>query len=313
VLLFVLMVACTDNGTSSAPTEINAIPASGTQLPPGSAQLSAPGLPVLDTVPERPLYIMNVTLDYTGNTVHTQERVEFRNPTGGPVDEIVFNVPPAHHAGIIDVRDARIFGQPQPLTFVLTNTVLTVQLPAALPEQAGIAIAFDFVLRIPLQEMIVGIGGDDSSRGLYSLTGGHWYIMLAPYDNGAWDTPDYIPIGDPYVSELADYDVTFLAPDNVVIAGAGDEQHDGRLWHYSLPQARVFAFGASDVYQVDTLQQDGITYVHYAYPPERKYADAVLNTAARAIRLYSQLYGPTRIRRCASWRPAAGKGRSIAG
>jgi aminopeptidase N len=265
------------------------MPESGT---PGAAKLIAPGMAVLEDVPDRPLYTLNVTLDYENNTVHAQERIEFRNPTGGATTEIKFNVPPAHRAGVIDVRDVRIFGQAQPLSYVMTDTVLTVQLPAPLSSQDGIAMAFDFTLKIPLQEAIAGIGGDDSSRGPNSLTAGHWYIMLAPFRDNIWDTPDYVPIGDPYVSDLADYEVSFLAPENVIIAGGGDEQREGRLWRFTLPQARMFAFAASDTYQVDSIEEDGITYIHYGYPEHRKFAEAVLYTAARAVKLFTELYGP---------------------
>jgi hypothetical protein len=256
-----------------------------------TGKLGPTGLPELDTIPERPLYTLNVTLDYDNNVIHAQERIEFRNPTGAAVSEIKFNVPPAHRPGIIEIRDARIFAQPQPLAFALNETVLTVQLPAPLPSDAGIAMAFDFVIQIPLQETITGIGGDDSSRGPNSLTAGHWYIMLAPFRDGAWDTPAYVPIGDPYVSDLADYEVSVLAPENVIVAGAGDEQHDGRLWRYTLPQARMFAFAASDVYKVDSIEQDGVTFILYSYPRHRGVWEAVLYTAARAVKLFSEIYG----------------------
>jgi hypothetical protein len=289
-LLSLVFAACTRTGSSGGPIKYDPTPMAPTT--PGAARLIAPGMAVLETVPDRPLYTLNVTLDYENNSVHAQERIEFRNPTGGAATEIKFNVPPAHRPGVIEVRDARIFGQPQPLTFAMTNTVLTVQLPASLSSQDGIAMAFDFVLKIPLQEAIAGIGGDDSSRGPLSLTGGHWYIMLAPFRDGAWDTPDYIPVGDPYVSDLADYEVSFLAPENIVIAGGGDEQREGRLWRYTLPQARMFAFAASDSYKVDSIEQDGITYIHYGYPQHQKFAEAVLYTSARAVKLYTQLYGP---------------------
>ena len=300
LLLSTSLPACIRSGSSGEPilyepTPVPQIPgatAVAATSTPGAAQEVAPSLAVLEIVPDRPLYTLNVTLDYESGTVHAQERIEFRNPTGGATGEIKFNVPPAHRAGIIDVRDARIFGQAQPLAFELTDTVLTVKLPAPLSAQDGIAMAFDFVLKLPLQEVIAGIGGDDSSRGPESLTAGHWYIMLAPFRDGQWDTPAYVPVGDPYVSDLADYEVSFLAPENIVIAGGGDEQREGRLWRFTLPQARMFAFAASDVYKVDTMEQDGITFIHYGYPKHRKFAEDVLYTAARAVKLFTQLYGP---------------------
>jgi hypothetical protein len=293
VFMLMLLSACTRSGSSGKPIDATTAALAGTPgATPGALRLVTPGMPVLDIAPERPLYTMNVTLDYAGNNVHAQEKVEFQNPTGAPTSEIKFNVALNHRPGVIEVRDARIFGQSEPLTFVLSNTVLTVKLPGSLGPDDGIALSFDFVIQIPVQEAINGIGGDDSSHGTGSLTGGHWYIMLAPYYDGGWDTPAYVPIGDPYAEGLADYEVSFLAPENIVIAGAGDEQHEGRLWRFSLQKARVFAFSASDSYKVDTLKQDGITYIAYSYPQHQKFADAVLNTAARAVALYAQLYGP---------------------
>ncbi len=288
----VLLVApgCTRTGASGAPIQFR--PTAAPHTDQGPAQLVAPALAVLDQPPDRPLYTLNVTLDYDNGALHTQEKIAFRNPTGLAITEIKFNVPPARRAGAIDVRDARIFGQAQPLTFEVTNTVLTVQLPAPLPAGAGIALAFDYVLKIPLQEVITGIGGDDSSRGPQSLTAGHWYILVAPWENGDWYTPGYAPVGDNYVSEVADYEVNILAPEGIIIAGAGEESREGRLWRYSLPMARVFAFGASPVYQIDQIEQDGITYIHYTYPQHRQFTEAVLYTAARAVALYSELYGP---------------------
>lgn len=265
---------------------------------PTSTQLSArlvdSGLPVLDVAPERPLYTLNVTLDYKNSALATQQRIEFKNPTGGDTRELRFTIPPARR-GQFELRDVRIFGESKPLswTLSLSNTALLVSLPSTLAARDAIAVSFDFTVRIPYQEQIVGIGGDDSSRGPMSLTAGHWYIMLAPFRPGlGWDTPEYTPIGDPYTGELADYSANILAPDGVTIAGAGDEARDGRLWRYRLSGARVFAFAASDQFKVDTSNVDGVRFTLYSYPQHQKFAEDVLITAERAVKLYSELYGP---------------------
>lgn len=249
-------------------------------------------LPFLEEVPPRPLYVFNITLDYAGGNVHAQQRIEFANPTGQTITELKFNVPPARRPGALTLRDVRLFGQADPLPYDLSGAVLTVKLPASFPPDKAIAMTFDFTFKVPLQEVTLGIGGDDTSRGPYSLTCGHWYIMLAPYRNGEWDTPTYVPIGDPYTSELADHEANILAPEGVVIAAGGDESREGRLWRYSLPKARVFAFAASNVYLVETIERDGVSFIHYVYPEHRHLSAAVLSAAADAVRLFSQLYGP---------------------
>ena len=293
--LTLLLGACTRIGTSGNPIQSPDVTvASNTAAQSGSSAALNPRnqLNQLDAQPEHTLYSLNAALDYASGIITAQERIDFVNPAAQPLDEIKFNVPPARRAGAVEFRDARIQGSDKPLEFTLNNAVLTVRLPNVLPANGAIALSFDFTVHIPLQETISGIGGDDTSRGPLSLTAGHWYVMLAPYRNGDWDTPAYVAIGDPYTSELADYEVTILAPADVTIAGAGDESHDGRLWNYSLKKARVFAFAASDSYAVENLEQGGITYVHYGYPQHRQHASNVLFTAARAVDLFTKLYGP---------------------
>lgn len=259
-----------------------------------SGQLVAPVLPVLDGAPQRPLYTLNVTLDYRNSALVTQQRIEFKNPTGADTKELRFLIPPARR-GEIDIKDVRVFGSANPLTYTLTqsNTVLVVPLPAPLGARDAIAMAFEFTVKIPLQEQAAGIGGDDSSRGPSSLTAGHWYLMLAPWrSEGGWDTPAYAPIGDPYTGELADYIANILAPEGVIVAGAGDETREGRQWRYRLNNARVFAFAASDTFKIDQSNVDGVNFVMYSYPQHQKFAEDVLITAERSVKLYSELYGP---------------------
>ncbi len=291
IAVMFLMAACSRSGSSGNPIQLPA--GGGTVDKPGlGALIGESGIVTLDTPPERPLYVLDATLDYANGKIHAQQRIEFLNPAGVDLDEIRFNVPPARRNGAVEFRDARIYGSDKPLEFTLDNAILTVKLPALLPAGKAVAMTFDFDVKIPLQEVITGIGGDDTSRGPKSLTAGHWYVVLAPYRDGAWDTPVYAPIGDPYTSELADYEVSILAPEGIIIAGAGDETREGRLWKYTLGKARVFAFAASDTYRVDTLEEGGVTLVHYGYPEHQRYAEAVLYTASRAIKLFSRLYGP---------------------
>jgi hypothetical protein len=251
---------------------------------------------VAPTPLERPIYKLNVTIDYDKGVLNTQERIEFINPSQQALSQIIFNVPPARHEGGIVIRDVRIFGQSNTLLFSQDKTVLTLQLPEPLPPHKAIALVFDFSVKLPKREISWGIGGDDSSQGPNSLIAGHWYILLAPYrvtanGIGVWDTPPYYPIGDSYTEVLADYDVSIIAPEDVIVAGAGTERREGRLWHYSLAKARVFAFAASKIYKIRQSRVNNITLFHYGYPQHDAFAEDVLITAERALQLYTRLYG----------------------
>ncbi len=240
----------------------------------------------------RPLYAMNVTLNYAASSLRVQERVEFTNPSGQELNEIKFNVPPARHANAINISDARVFGAATPLSFTTESTILTVRLAKPLAITESIALALEYTLSLPRAEIFVGtIGGDDSGAGADSLVAGHWYVMLAPWRADGWETPGFYPVGDSYTSELADYDVTILAPDGVTVAGAGDEVRRGREWRYTLRGARVFAFAASDQYKLDVSTADGVQIITYTLPKHRVFAEDVMITAERSVTLFNKLYG----------------------
>ncbi len=293
ITLSLALAGCVRVGSAGDIAEMPTSPAGG--FNPGLDVLRpaepTPALLLLEDPPPRTTYVLNVTLDYAAGVVSAQQRIEFTNPAGAPLQRIRFNVPPARRAGAFTLHDVRLSGAADPLPFTLEDAILTIDLPAPLPVGAALAVSFDFTFKIALQETVTGIGGDDTSRGPQGLICGHWYIMLAPFLNGDWYTPSFVPIGDPYTSELADHEVSILAPEGVIVAGAGEESRSGRLWRYSLPRARVFAFAASDQYQMDSVVRDGVTIIHYAYPQHRAFAEDVLITAERALVLFGRLYG----------------------
>lgn len=291
-LAFVVTIGATACGLSGSAGEPVDYRPTLVPLTPQAARLVSPAMVLLDKPPERPLYVLNVSLDYANGVLNTQQRIEFRNPAQAPLSEIKFNVPPARRAGAIDVTDARVFGSSESLTFTITGTVLTVKLPAPLGPRDAIAMQFNYALKVPLQEQVIGIGGDDTSRGPGSLTAGHWYVLLAPWKDGNWYTPGFVPVGDTYSSDIADFEVNVLAPEGVIVAGAGDEVQQGRLWRYSLQQARTFAFAASDRFKVTRSNVGGVEFAHYAYSQHEQFAEDVLITAERAVQLYSKLWGP---------------------
>jgi hypothetical protein len=180
----------------------------------------------------------------------------------------------------------------QPEVFPLDVT-LRVELPRALPPKEHVAVLLDFTLNLPK----INPAAEFSSGGLgYSkraMNLGNWYPVMAPYrqDKG-WYGLKYFPVGDPYVTEVADYHVTITTTQGVVIAGTGQETHTGNRWQYEIEQARSFAFAASDQYQVATAKAGDITVHAYYFPTNKEAGEAVLQTGTQAMELFTELYGP---------------------
>jgi aminopeptidase N len=99
-------------------------------------------------------------------------------------------------------------------------------------------------------------------------------------------------VGDPYVTEVADYSVTITTTEGVIVSGTGTETRQGNRWHYEAEQARSFAFAASDLYQVMSREVGDVMVYSYHFPDNRDAGEAALDTAAQALELFVELYGP---------------------
>jgi aminopeptidase N len=177
-----------------------------------------------------------------------------------------------------------------------------VQLPRELPPNDHVVLYLDFGLNLPK----IGPNAEFSKAGLgyssRSVSLGNWYPVLAPYreskgwsgEDKGWYQLSCFEIGDPYVTDVADYHVTITTTQGVIVAGTGQETRQGNRWEYEATQARSFAFAASDVYQVTSSEVGGITVLSYYFPNNQDSGEAALQTGLQSMELFAELYGPYR-------------------
>ena len=239
-------------------------------------------------------YEMDVFLDYQAHSLQVEQRIDYTNVTSETLPDLMLNVHPNHSRGTFELNDIRLEIDDeliQPEVFPLDVT-LRVELPRSLEPSEHVALFLDYALDLPKikpNEEFSG-GGFGYSQRAVSL--GNWYPVMAPYrDDKGWYGLNYFPVGDPYVTEAADYSVTITTTEGVIIAGTGTETHMGNRWHYEAEQARSFAFAASDKYEVASRTIDNVTIHSYYFPDSASPGQAVLDTAAQAIELFTELYG----------------------
>jgi aminopeptidase N len=156
-----------------------------------------------------------------------------------------------------------------------------------------VSLFLDYTLKLPKINP-----GEEFSAASYgyskrTMSLGNWYPVMAPYrEDKGWYGLNSFPVGDPYVTEVADYHVTITSTGDVVIAGTGRETHEGNRWRYDAEQARSFAFAASDQYQVATAQVGSTTVHSYYFPSNQDAGEVALETASQAMELFVELYGP---------------------
>ena len=240
-------------------------------------------------------YTMEVHLDYAKHTLGVRERIDYTNSTSETLTNLMLNIHPNHSRGTFTLNDIKVDVDGelvQPETDLLDVT-LRVDLPRPLKPNDHVALHLDFGLKLP--KINPGEQFNKASFGYSqrSVSLGNWYPVMAPYrEEKGWYGLKYFPVGDPYVTEVADYHVIITATKGVVVAGTGEEKHSKNRWEYQVENARSFAFAASDKYKVSTTQVGDVTVHSYYFPDSQDPGEVVLETASRAIELFSELYGP---------------------
>jgi transcriptional regulator with XRE-family HTH domain len=259
------------------------------------------GPPPTPTVTPMPVYegtsyTMDIHLNYPEHKLDVRERIDYTNVTSDTLPDLMLNVHPNNSRNTFKLNDVKVdMGDGelvQPEVFPLAVT-LRVELPRNLPPNEHVALFLDFTLNLPK----INPGEEFSSASFgYSkraVSLGNWYPVLAPYrEEKGWYGLTYFPVGDPYVTEVADYDVTITTTEGVVIASTGQETRQGNLWHFEVEKARSYAFAASDVYQVATAQAGDVAVHSYFFPNNQDAGQAALETAVQAVELFSELYTP---------------------
>jgi hypothetical protein len=238
-----------------------------------------------------PRYDFAITLDYPHHRLEATQRVTIPNTFGESVPDIIFNVPAAHQRGVFTLRSIKLDGESIRPEF--DGTILRVPLPRPLLPDESITLDLDFVVRVP--ELIDPQSFADANLAYTSdaLMAGYWYPLVAPYRSGVgWLETPWYSIGDPFVSESADYTAIITATPGVSIVSGGELTRDRNVWRYELPRARTFGFIASPYYRTVSVTSGDRVYAVSVLPRHLSLAPVALQTLIKAERLFTMLYGP---------------------
>ena len=236
-------------------------------------------------------YDFAVTLDYPRHRLEAAQRIRVPNTFGVSVSDLVFNVPAAHQPGVFTLRSIEIDGAA--LKYQLDGTTLRVPLPHPLPPGESVTLTLDFVVRVPELADPQSFADANLAYTSDALMAGYWYPVLAPHrSGGGWLKTPWHPIGDPFVSESADYTAIITATPGVKIVSGGDLIRDDNVWRNDLPQARTFGFIASPYYRTLSLTSSARTYEVSTLVRHTSLAPIALQTLMKAERLFTALYGP---------------------
>jgi len=197
--------------------------------------------------------------------------------------------------GEIQIRGVRVDGNPvQARMEGADGTILEVPVPAAAKPTAVVA-ELEFELRVPFNSGRL-------SYNDHALWLGNWLPILAVKEDREWRLDPYYPMGDPFYSEMAAYDVRINLPAGYHLATTGlestavmTETRPERRISYEIQAgaARDFAMVIMDHTYRSTESQVGNTVVRtwWQEGDDRQIVERLHDVAVQSIRFYSEQFG----------------------
>lgn len=166
------------------------------------------------------------------------------------------------------------------------QTVLRVSVPSLMPGASG-RLLLRCRLTIPECAHRFGHAGN-------AWQFGNALPILSVYENGSWRADAYSPIGDPFYSECANYDVKLIAPEGYLCAATGSQSAEKRadgtqLIRMKALAVRDFAFALSASWQHARENLHGVRID--AYAPSADGARRAAGDLVRILSVYEKLYG----------------------
>ncbi len=122
---------------------------------------------------------------------------------------------------------------------------------------------------------------------------GNCFATPAVWEDGAYRTDAYTAVGDPFISDCANYTVSVSVPRGYLCAGSGcpeEETVQGRaVYRFAAPAVRDFALVISNRFKVAQTMRNGVLVS--AYATGRSRAREMLGYAGRALECYTERYG----------------------
>ncbi len=292
---FCLLAAC---GLISTPTPV---PPTATPIviPPDDFSLFAAGLvdsakPILDNMDGATFYEIVLFIDDDLVHITGSEKVRFTNREHVLLEEIQFRLYPNILGGEMHVDEVRVDDQILVPAYRLDDSLLAIPLSKSLAVGESINIEMEFDLAVPT-ELESNYGVLASYDGVLTLA--HAYPMIEVYDDEGWNAEIPSPNGDLTYGDMAFFVVTVNAPKELTLVGVGAESQpeingDRQRVTFAAGPARDFFLAASADYEVVSQTVGEVTVNSYAPAELEDGARFAMETAIRAIEVFSGRYAP---------------------
>lgn len=252
-------------------------------------------------------YRIMVELDPDQRQLKGVCRLNLRNDQALPYQELYFHLypnafqdskltpapPAAYRSGFspggMDLTEVRVEGMS--VTKEVNGTLLKIWLPRPLLTGQSTTVEISFSVTIPQAAYRFG-----HFNGVTMLS--NWYPILAVRDGAGWHLDPYSRLGDPFYSQVSDYEVSILLPADQVVAATGRVEAETAVSpakkriRLRAQQVRDFALVTSADFQVIFEPVNGVTVYSYYLPGHESGGELALQAAKQTLQYYNRTLCP---------------------
>lgn len=245
-------------------------------------------------------YRITVELDPLMHTYQTNIELTIKNTSTQTWNEIVLRDYPSqfHNEkdGAISMIEKMVDEKNTPLDYFRMDdpTIINVKLNQSLAPNETLTLSIDYQAFVPNLNARFGYVESANEKIDYYL--GNGFLTLAVYEDGHWVTEPYFSEGECFYSEVADYFVKVMVPDEFTTIGTGDKLNvtylnQQKVVQYEAISVRDFCLVIGNDYQVVTQSEDGIVYNSYYHTANQNVGIGSLITLINETKSLNALLG----------------------
>lgn len=255
-------------------------------------------------------YEIDVDLDTKNRTYSASQRVTYVNNVEEELEEIYFHLYPnayqsletapvlfdedtlsnGYTPGYIEIEHLEV--DSSQVDFQIEgegDTILRIDLQNPLKPGKKVEIDFEYIAKLPVNIDRFGYG-----KNVFNF--GNWYPIACVYDDTGWNLDPYYNIGDPFYSNISNYDVSITTLEDVIVASSGniiEERTKGDRKTYTIEGKliRDFAWVASTDFTIEeTIVGDTVIKL-YAMEDNKDIGEHALEVGRESIEIFNRVFG----------------------
>lgn len=257
-------------------------------------------------------YKIEVDLNTENMIYKGKQTVSYKNNTGVDLENIYFHLYPnafksletapilfnleekmdplSYKRGYIDIVKVKQNGKD--LSWNVEgdkDTILNIKLDKPLEKGKSTELYLEYTVKLPTTKDRFGY----HDKG---INFGNWYPILCVYDEKGWNLDPYYKVGDPFYSEISNYNVSITTPKDIIVAASGKiisetEKGDKKTYKIEGPLIRDFAWAASKDFVIKEKKIEDTIIKLYSINNDSNLINESLKIGENSIKTFNKVFG----------------------